>query len=180
MKRRGNATPRQSFLIRETIRKTSARLPTLPRRGSKERAFTSGRTRNEICVAESHKTRHAHGYIRGEARPGPPLAWIIKVLNLVSHCRLIITGERGAHAGVPLLLLPFRARIQSPDPRRMENRRCEVEPLHGASIRPLKDGGVVGRGGEATLQSCFSTLRFGGFKRAIAINRGSPRPAGYN
>lgn len=32
----------------------------------------------------------------------------------------------------------------------MENRRGEVKPLHGASIRPVKDGGVVGGGGEAT------------------------------
>lgn len=59
---------KMKLLIRETIRKMSAYLPhsnpffalTRERGTARSRLFTSGRTRNEICVAKSHKTRHAH------------------------------------------------------------------------------------------------------------------------
>ena len=76
-----------------------------PRGKREERLFTSGRTRNEIYVVESHKARHAHvvhacvhtAQVRveyGVVQVLGPLAWIIKVLNLVSHCGLIIILAR--------------------------------------------------------------------------------------
>lgn len=91
---------------------------------ARSRLFTSGRTRNEICVAESHKTRHARvmharsflalacACMRARvyasvcvpscvflrvAQVASPLAWIIKVLNLVSHRGSIITGKDHAN-----------------------------------------------------------------------------------